>query len=159
LLRVKQVYKVQWRVAVAAWIALIFYSSTSQAGRISEQAFTYLTSSIRHRADPGHFAIFHFIADKSVHVSLFCILAILLWRAFRSPTLKPLKIIAFGAVIGSCSELLQRLFPDRDPAIRDVLINVGGTCLGLAISLAVLKWQRLHQDFPPRVNEVAEKGV
>ncbi len=49
-------------------------------------------------------------------------------------------ILLCGAIVGSCSEYLQRFFPDRDPAIRDVLINIGGTALGLLICRSVVKW-------------------
>ena len=57
--------------ATLAWIALIFFSSTSLAARWCERAFNFL----------------------------------------------------FGPPIGAANEFLQSLFPGRDPAIRDVLLN------------------------------------
>ena len=48
-------------------------------------------------------------------------------------------IVLCGALVGLCSEFLQRFFPDRDPAIRDVIINICGTALGLAICAVVIR--------------------
>ena len=79
----------------------------------------------------------HFIAEKSVHVTLFFVLAVLLWRALGVRSYKIGLIIAIGAVVGSMSEGLQSLFPDRDPAIRDVLINTGGATLGALVSYVI----------------------
>ncbi len=62
---------------------------------------------------------------------MFFILALLLCQALPSGRRKEYQVIAAGAIIGSCSEYLQSFFPGRDPAIRDVLINVAGTALGL----------------------------
>ena len=38
--------------------------------------------------------------------------------------------LATGFAIGIASELLQFVFPGRDPAVRDALINFAGTILG-----------------------------
>ncbi len=85
------------------------------------------------RPNSSPYGVIHLLADKSVHVGLFCVLAILLWKALPNTARKPLIILAIGALVGSCSEFLQRFFPDRDPAIRDVLINIGGTALGILL--------------------------
>src|SRR4051812_2947111 len=39
-----------------------------------------------------------------------------------------------GFALGCSSELFQRLFPTRDPSIRDVLINCSGVILGVAVN-------------------------
>jgi VanZ family protein len=44
-------------------------------------------------------------------------------------------ILASGFTIGSISEFLQSFFPDRDPALRDVVINTTGTALGIVLCL------------------------
>ncbi len=85
--------------------------------------------------------LFHLLVDKGFHVSLFCVLAILLWFALPRGPDKQLWIVGCGAVVGSCSEFLQRFFPDRDPAIRDVFINIGGTVLGVLLCQAALGWR------------------
>jgi len=43
---------------------------------------------------------------------------------------------------------LQRFFPGRDPALRDVLINVGGTALGVAASVLAAKRSRPQAQRP-----------
>lgn len=136
-----------WWFAVVAWIGVIAFSSTSAAGEGSEEAFTsiwsilvrYLHSAVR---DYGIYGTIHFIADKGVHVTMFAVLAILLWKAIPQWHWKAVAIIVAGAFVGSGSEFLQRFFPDRDPAIRDVLINIGGTALGIGICILIL---RIHQ--------------
>jgi VanZ family protein len=79
------------------------------------------------------------LADKGVHVSLFFVLALLLWRILPDVQWKIARILLFGAAVGSASEFLQSFFPGRDPALRDVLINIGGTAVGIGVSVARLK--------------------
>ena len=130
-----------WFSCVGLWICVILFSSTSLALRWAEHSFGFLSTVLFSGLPHGSssYEIVHFLADKGFHVSLFCILAILLWKALLMSPHKALLILAIGAVVGCCSELLQRLFPDRDPAIRDVLINIGGTALGILCCLAVRK--------------------
>ena len=118
-----------WTFATIAWIAVIFFSSTSTAARWCEQAY----SAFSHYAYGGTNDWLHFLADKGFHVGLFLILAILLWRTIPDGSWKIALILLFGLSIGSCSEFLQSFFPDRDPALRDVLINLGGTIAGIAV--------------------------
>ena len=130
-----------WIWAVLAWIGVIFVSSTSLASKWAEGLFDFISSEFLsglHRDSPS-FGIVHLVADKGFHVSLFCILAILLWLAIMYDGRKWLLILLSGAVVGTCSELLQRFFPDRDPAVRDVLINIGGTALGLMFCVAATR--------------------
>ena len=124
-----------WRVAALCWISVIFFSSTSVAGTWAELAFTSLSSIFISGVQPksASYDVLHVLADKGFHVAMFCILALLLWKALGPVPRKAPLIVFMGAVIGSCSEYLQTFFPDRDPAIRDVLINIGGTALGLVI--------------------------
>lgn len=96
------------------------------------------------------FGLIHLLADKGFHVTLFFILAILLWLALVNTAHKEWLILATGAIVGSFSEYLQSFFPDRDPAFRDVLINVGGTALGLLICVTISKLvSRRSQETAP----------
>ena len=132
----------RWRWAVLGWIGVIFFSSTSAAGQFSEQGFRYLSQAFLGQAPAKtqSYNLFHLLADKSVHVTLFCVLAMLLWKAIPASPRKGLLILLCGVIVGSCSEFLQRFFPDRDPALRDVLINIGGSALGLLISRSLASW-------------------
>jgi VanZ family protein len=122
---------------------VIFFSSTSIAEYWCEEGFRLLSGIFLNHLGPdaSSYAVIHLLADKSVHVGLFLILAMLLWKAIADGQWKITLILMFGAFIGSCSEFLQNFFPGRDPAVRDVLINVGGTALGIAASFTMTKLQ------------------
>jgi VanZ family protein len=129
-----------WIVAVIAWVGVIFFSSTSLASQWCEQAFHFLSAMIfGHLGADSSYGLIHLLADKGVHVSLFFVLALLLWRILPDVQWKIAGILLLGAVVGSASEFLQRFFPGRDPALRDVLINLAGTAVGVAVSVAWLK--------------------
>ena len=75
-----------------------------------------------------------FLAEKSVHVTMFTSLGAVLWRAFRNLKRRTALALATGWAIGCYSELFQRLFPTRDPSIRDVLINWSSVGAGVTVS-------------------------
>lgn len=133
-----------WWLAVGAWLGVIAFSSTSAAGQDSEQAFYSLSSILFRYLHPNYseYWIIHFLADKGVHITLFAVLAILLWQALSPIHWKMVVILVAGGFVGSCSEFLQSFYPDRDPAIRDVLINIGGTALGILICFMISRWLR-----------------
>jgi VanZ family protein len=129
-----------WILGLVAWLGVIFFSSTSLASQWCEQAFHFLSAMIfGHLGADSSYGLIHLLADKSVHVSLFFVLALLLWRILPDVQWKIARILLFGAAVGSASEFLQSFFPGRDPALRDVLINVGGTAVGIGVSVARLK--------------------
>ena len=132
-----------WALAVLAWTGVIFFSSTSTADQWGEQGFNWLTGIFFSHLGPesSSYAVFHLLAHKSVHIFLFLVLALLLWKAIPDGNWKITQILVIGALIGSCSEFLQRFFPGRDPAVTDVLINVAGTGLGIAATLTFQKLQ------------------
>lgn len=130
-----------WVWAAFAWIGVIFFSSTALASKWAEGSFSFLADTLlaHLQRNSNSYGLVHFLADKGFHVSLFCVLAVLLWQALRHSEKKVWLILMTGAIIGSCSELLQRLFPGRDPAVRDVLINIGGTLVGIVFCIVVTK--------------------
>ncbi len=134
----------RWRVAAAVWIGLIFFSSTTTAGQWSEKAYEFLgsISSTYLKTDVTSSDVVHFLAEKSVHVFLFMVLAILLGKAIRSARCKFATILLIGSAVGSCSELLQQLFPGRDPTLRDVAINVAATAIGALICWFLFRSKR-----------------
>ena len=128
-----------WAWVALAWIGVIFFSSTSLALKWAEGGFSFLSSALlQHlKENTSSYHLAHLLADKGFHVTLFFVFAVLLWLALGRNVRKGWIILLAGAVIGCISEFLQRFFPDRDPALRDVLINTGGTALGLAICFAI----------------------
>jgi len=129
-------------VAVVGWIGVIFFSSTSTASRWCEAAFSYLSwmfiSGLPRNS--SRYGLIHLAADKGLHLTLFVVLAALLFQAMANPHHKIVRILLFGLVVGCCSEFLQSFFPDRYPAILDVLINLAGTAFGVLVSRVL--WKR-----------------
>lgn len=130
-----------WVWAAFAWIGVIFFSSTTLASKWAEGTFSFVADTLLSnlQRDSSSYGLVHFLADKGFHVSLFCVLAVLLWQALRHSEKKIWLILLAGAAVGSCSEFLQRFFPGRDPAVRDVLINIGGTLVGIVFCMVVAK--------------------
>jgi VanZ family protein len=130
-----------WAWSAIVWVGVIFFSSSSLAGKSSEEAFSALSRLLLAQLQPGSssYKIVHLLADKSVHVGLFVVFAVLLFGALENTRRKIGWILVLGAITGTCSELLQALFPGRDPAFGDVLINFAGTVLGVIVRLALSK--------------------
>lgn len=128
-----------WTTGVIGWICVIFFSSTTLAAQWCERLFRFLASVLFGNLPPysSPYSIIHLVADKGFHVFMFVVLALLLWKAIPEGRWKISTILATGLFIGSCSEFLQRFFPGRDPAVRDVLINLGGTALGVLLIIAI----------------------
>jgi len=127
------------------WIAVIFVSSTSVA-EVCDSAFQATYHKICSRWDPQNlnYQCVHFIAEKSVHVVLFFALSSLLWKIIPAAASKEVVILGIVSTTGCASELIQTLFPKRDPTIRDVLIDVGGAVLGLVmvrVASNLQKWR------------------
>jgi VanZ family protein len=129
-----------------AWIALIFFSSTSLAARWCEQAFRLLFGPSS-STPQTRYQILHFLAEKSLHVMLFAVLGWLLWKALPPARGKLVAILLAGLLVGSSSEFLQGFFPGRDPAIRDVLLNF--TSMAVVTCVMSIKLGR-SSPCPPR---------
>ena len=125
-----------WGWSAVVWVGVIFFSSSSLAGKSSEDAFSALSRLLLGQLQPGTppYNIVHLLADKSVHIGLFAVFAVLLWKALADVRRRIGWILLLGAITGTCSEILQSFFPGRDPAFTDVLINIAGTALGISIS-------------------------
>ena len=136
----------RWFLPVAAWIGVIFLSSTSSAGNLCTQVFQLFSIKLRGYAPNYSLGILSFLAEKSLHVIMFLVLGTLLWRAIKAiedVRGKIAVILSVGLLIGSASEFLQRFFPGRDPSVRDILINLAGTAIGVAVSLT---FARIRQN-------------
>ncbi len=146
-----------WALAVLGWIGVIFFSSTSLAAEWCEHAFSFLSGILfgHLRTDDPSYGLLHLLADKGLHVMMFLILATLLWKLLSNSQWKIARILLAGALVGSCSEFLQRFFPGRDPAITDVLINIGGTAIGIVLSLALARRQTPKAASPELVSCVS----
>lgn len=115
------------------WVALIFYSSTTQAERICDRLLmrleeVFLTAD---RATDDGTLDDRFWAKKTAHVVLFVTLAFLLSGAVtgRTGTIR-LFIASIAAAVGCGSELLQLFFVGREPQLRDAALNAASGALG-----------------------------
>lgn len=119
--------------ALAGCIALILFSSTSVAGRWSDQGFddiyVFVLIGLAPHAPP--YALMHMTAEKGLHCILFGTLGMLLWRIVPNRAGKIWLILASGAVVGMGSEVLQMYFPHRDPMVKDVILNVAAAAMGM----------------------------
>jgi len=132
----------KWLIVTSLWVGLIFFSSTSLAAKYCERLYQFvrvhlLPSMIGMSGTEG---VLHLIAEKGVHFTLFFTFGFLVAHLVHgSPWGRLAKIAVFGLVVGSGSEFLQSFFPGRDPAIRDVVLNLVSAALG---GLATLLWWR-----------------
>lgn len=130
-----------WIIPAVAWVGLIFFSSTALAAAWSEHAFAFVVRTLRRWGPPaGPSGDLHFLMEKGFHFTLFLVLSLLLWRAIAGIRYKMGAILLAGLVIGSASEYLQSFFPGRDPALRDVALNVSSVAVGLLL-MATLRRQ------------------
>jgi len=137
-----------WLKASLAWLGVIAFSSTALAGRWAEDTFDSIASALSvvfPLRQAGLYHIFAFGAEKSVHVTMFFVLALLLWNAVPERFRHPLVITLAGTLIGIGSELLQAFFPGRDPTIRDVLINGATTAVGACLASYFYRRQSLNR--------------
>ncbi|MBI3697871.1 MAG: VanZ family protein [Acidobacteria bacterium] len=109
------------RVALlAAWIGLIFFSSTDVAANWAEGAYNHLFQTLDLSSSAGT----HLLTEKGFHAFLFLVLG---WLVSPFPSGgKPRRIVTsvlWCFVVGTVSEGLQFFFAGRDPRLSDVLLN------------------------------------
>jgi VanZ family protein len=125
---------------VSLSLGTIFFSSSSAAAAFCDDMFTSIFAGVTNHETR---AATHFVLEKGVHITLFLIFGLLLMGAVRALPAWRISVVFFSAmVVGSAAEYLQTFFAGRDPAIRDVAIDVCGASIGIAISL-------LSRPLPP----------
>jgi VanZ family protein len=97
---------------------------------------------------------------KLGHISEYAILALLLWRAFRSGLTPHRKMsISFGAVLLACTvfaasdEFHQSFVKSRNPSVRDALLDIAGAIFGVLVGAA------FAQRRSKKVQSIAGKDV
>lgn len=130
-----------WRYGpIALWIALIFWASTDQfssehTGGIIRPWIEWLFP----RMSPDEIETLHGIVRKAAHVTEYAIFALLVARALMSSSV---TLFSRGwlviccillAAVAATDEYHQSFVPSRTAAITDVLIDMSGGLLALAI--------------------------
>ena len=126
---------------VLIWVGVIFAGSTNvMSADHTSRYIGPLLLWLKPGLSPNTTWIIVVIARKCAHVSEYAILALLLWRAFRSISALCTKTsMVFGAVLLGCAlfaasdEFHQTFVKSRTPSVRDVLLDVAGALLGLWI--------------------------
>ena len=119
-----------WLV-VAPLVVLILCSSSSLAGHLADDFFRISYQFLFGPPGAQSQLVYHasyFVSEKSFHLILFLSLGLFLARPVRLG-----YAALLGVAVAAASESLQNFFPDRDPTIRDFLINVAGLALGFLI--------------------------
>ena len=123
---------------VIAWMLLIFAGSTDALS--AEQTSRFLVPFLRW-LDPdisfATLAAIQLVMRKMGHLTEYAILAALLWRALRDSALKlwePASIALFIAgSYAALDEFHQSFVPSRTAALGDVLIDLCGALVAVAI--------------------------
>ena len=127
------------------WLCVIFVGSTDLMS--AEQTSRFLVPFLRWlKPDISTEALaqVHFFVRKLGHISEYAVLGVLLWRAFRSGTNLQMKLpILFVAawilcgVFAASDEFHQSFVSSRTASLDDVLIDIVGAMIGLAICFAL----------------------
>jgi VanZ family protein len=128
---------------VIVWLAIMFVGSTDlmsaeQTSRIIGPLLRWLKPDLSAEA----IAHIQFFVRKGAHVTEYALLAALFWRAVRYGTDLRMKMsILSGAVLLACAALAasdefhQSFVGSRTSSTGDVMIDVCGAMIGLAICL------------------------
>ena len=126
---------------VFIWLGVVFAGSTDIFS--TEQTSRYLVPFLRW-LDPqisvSTIATIHFALRKLGHLTEYAVLAALLWRALRSWTnLRARMSTLFVGVWVACAifaasdEFHQSFLASRTASLHDVMIDISGAAVGLAI--------------------------
>ena len=127
------------------WLCVIFVGSTALMS--AEQTSRFLVPFLRWlKPDISAEALaqIHFFVRKLGHISEYAILAVLVWRALCSGTNLQMKLpVLFVAawilctIFAASDEFHQSFVTSRTPSFDDVLIDICGAFIGLAICFAL----------------------
>jgi VanZ family protein len=129
---------VKYWAPVIAWMLLIFVASgdlmsAEHTSRFLVPFLLWLKPDISVET----VAQIHFFVRKLGHLAEYAILATLLWRAFdksqRGFQRAAATAFVIAAVYASLDEFHQSFIPSRTGALQDVLIDLCGAMLGLAV--------------------------
>ena len=140
-----------WLVLVL-WMVLIFTASSDsqsfpRSSRIVEPILRWLFPHISKPAVDD--AVFY--ARKGVHLTIYAVLAMLLWRAIRQPVRNDQrpwiwKHAGLALLLAACyaagDEFHQPFIPNRDGCVRDVVIDTCGSAAGLLAVWQIGRWRK-----------------
>ena len=130
---------------VFVWLGLIFLGSTdlmsaAQTSRIIGPILRWFNPDVTIET----IAKVQFVVRKAAHLTEYAVLAILIWRALRRGGRGQMKMsilslaVCFGcALLAASDEFHQSFVPSRTASPIDVMIDICGALVGLAICWAL----------------------
>ena len=139
---------------VLVWLGLIFIGSTDVLS--AEHTSRFLVPFLRWldpQISPAALNSIQLMIRKLGHLTEYAILAILLWRALRGAVVwKSTTLILFAISLIGCAvfavsdEFHQSFVPSRTSSGKDVMIDICGATIGLAICVALGSRKVLKQN-------------
>ncbi len=143
------------------WMAWIFSASTdlmsaAHTSRFVEPLLRWLFHGISQDAVNG----FHLVIRKCGHLTEYAVLGFLMWRACgpqdsqagkRTDWARLRLALAISALYAATDEFHQTFVPSREGMVSDVMIDVCGAAIGLALTALVAAWMNRpkRQDEDP----------
>lgn len=133
---------------VLAWFVLVMAASTGIASSGVTGAFVDLVREwLGWPRGTSSATDTNFFVRKAAHFLQFFVFALLFWRGLRlRPALLPsvagtAAVVLGGSVVGAfLSEYVQMFFPNRNPALADVGLDVAGAAFAVAIACVFARW-------------------
>ena len=113
-----------------SWLILVFYLSL-QSGDDSSKISLYISEKLASNIPPE---TMHAFVRSSAHFCIHFVLAILCYCAAYYNTEQPAKFTAITCIIiAIVDEVIQLIAPGRFLELADIMLNVSGTIIALAV--------------------------
>jgi VanZ family protein len=142
-----------WMPALA-WMLVIFLASSDLGSAQHTSRFLVpLLRWIMPNVDLATLASAQFLVRKAAHVTEYAILGALLLRAFSASARRPWWhyagfAVAVAAGFAALDEFHQSFVGSRTGSPYDVLIDISGALLGLALWTLLAKWRNSRRSAP-----------
>ena len=142
---------------VLIWLAIIFIGSTDlMSAEHTSRIIGPILRWFKPDVSGETIARAQFIVRKAGHVSEYAILATLIWRALRRAAQRKQRMSSLFigawlacAIFAATDEFHQSFVPSRTASPVDVMIDICGALLGLAICVAVASRKVLKEKRAP----------
>lgn len=131
--------------SLVVWIGVIFYMSSGQGSMDETSRFIRpLLEFLFPSAAPETITIYHSFIRKCAHFTEYAVLALLAYRAIKSPKHRLIWSVLLVVMVASLDELNQSFDPTRTGSIYDVLLDIAGGSTMAAVIWLSGKIQRLR---------------
>lgn len=143
---------VRYWLPVVLWMTLIFgFSSDSHSFQRSSRILEPLLRWLFPGMGPDARDEIVFLARKCAHLTVYAVLALLVWRARRKPVRRDPRpwswreagvALLVAGLYAATDEFHQTFVPNRDGCVRDVLIDSCGAAAGLFLLWLLGRWRK-----------------